>query len=317
MTNRKIFAEHSGTVAHRAVEGPGAFVLLATALIIAFLIALVPADVLAQRPIQMFDPFYRGESASRTFYDNYAVTAELSYRPRGLLQADDAAGGTVASGIGSDPVGLNLLFEYQLTPYLDAGAYVDASGNAAGRTLGIDWLQLKYFRHEEGTDYAIRLAVDPSSDARGGFPQMDLGFLYESLLSPTVSTDFGVGVRRVQVGFQELTTDNLLLRNRAIGWEMHMSTSYRVVFDPAGSNMFIHGLLQGGRYDLVEWIAGQAERSSTDYQGGVIWLRSGLDIKRPGYQFEPYLSIPVSQWAPSEGEWPRNRARVGVRFMIR
>ncbi len=312
MTYRKIFAEKTGA-AHRRAVGHGVCILL----VLAAFAAIAPLDALAQRPIQMFDPFYRGESASRTFYDSYAVTAELSYRPRGLLQGDDAVGGGLASGIGSDPVGLNLLFEYQLTPSLDAGAYVDASGSAAGRTLGINWLQLKYFRHEEGTDYAIRLAVDPSSDARGGFPQMDLGFLYESLLSPTVSTDFAIGVRRVHVGFQELTTDNLLLRNRAIGWEMHVSTSYRIVFDPAGSNMFIHGLVQGGSYDLVEWVAGQAERSSTDYQGGVIWLRSGLDIKRPSYQFEPYLSIPVSQWAPSEGEWPRNRARVGVRFMIR
>jgi len=302
---------------------PGAILLGAVLLFIVM-------PVSAQRPVRMFDPFYRGEAAHRTFYDRYAVTAELSYRPPGLLQADESV-----TGIGVDPVGVHLLIEYQLTPYLDAGAYVDASGNAGGRSLGLSWLMLKYMRHEEGVDYAVRLAIDPSSDARGGFPQMDLGFLYETDMSGTVSTDFGVGLRRVRIGFQELVPvdpvpidpegpigpapapSTELLRSRAVGWEMNMSSSYRIVFDPAGSNLFVSALAQGGKYDLVEWEASGSGRSSMDYRGGVVWVRSGLEIERPGFVFMPYLSIPVTQWAPSDGEWPGHRARVGVRFTLR
>jgi hypothetical protein len=288
----------------------------------------------AQRPVQMFDPFYRGESAGRTFFDTYALTAELTYRPPGFLQADEAVGGS-GPGIGAEPIGLNLLFEYRLSSAVDAGAYIDASGNAGGRSLDLSWLMLKYHRHRDGVDYAIRLAVDPSSDARGGFPQMDLGFLYAAPLAPTVSTDFGIGVRRVQVGFQELVPvspvpvdENAfepippgpvteLLRGRAVGWELHMTTSYRVVFDPGGSNLFLLALAQTGSYDVVEWTVADGNRTTTGYRGGVVLLRSGLEIARPSYVFMPYLSLPLTQWAPESGEWPGKRARIGVRFMLR
>lgn len=288
----------------------------------------------AQRPVQMFDPFYRGELAARTFYDTYALTAELTYRPPGFLQADETIGGA-SPGIGAEPIGLNLLFEYRLASAVDVGAYIDASGNAAGRSLDLSWLMLKYHRHRDGVDYAVRLAVDPSSDARGGFPQMDLGFLYGAALAPTVSTDFGIGVRRVRMGFQELVPvtpepmdDNAfepippspvteLLRGRAVGWELHMTTSYRVVFDPGGSNLFLLALAQTGSYDLVEWTVADGNRTTTGYRGGVVLLRSGLEISRPSYVFMPYLSVPLTQWAPDSGEWPSSRARIGVRFMLR
>jgi hypothetical protein len=290
----------------------------------------------AQRPVQTFDPFYRGETAIRSFYDQYAVTAELSYRPTGLFQNNSSVS---SPALGANPIGLNLRFDYQLSSRLDLGAFVDATGSAAGRTLGLSWVTLKYFKHQEGTDYAIRLALDPSSDGRSGFPQADLGFLYTSTLSSFVTSDFVIGIRRVQIGFQEIIpsipvpinpgdpivkapgASNDLLRGRARGWEVHASWSYNILFDPAGSNMFFSMMAEGGAYDMLEWIVDAESdvdnRSLTVYRGGTIWVSSGIEIERPSYQFAPFLSIPFRQWAPSEGEWPTSKVRLGLRLMLR
>lgn len=292
--------------------------------------------VIAQRPVQMFDPFYRGETAVRTFYDQYAVTAELSYRPSGLFQSHSSISSPT---VGLNPIGLNVHIDYQLSNHLDLGAFVDATGSAAGRTLGLSWVTLKYFKNQEGTDYAIRLALDPSSDGRSGFPQADLGFLYTSALSNQVTSDFAIGIRRVQIGFQEIVPSvpspinpgdpivkspgatNELLRGRARGWEVHASWSYNILFDPAGSNMFISMMAEGGTYDMLEWMVGTdanpENRSQTDYRGGTVWVSSGIEIERPSYQFAPFLSVPFRQWAPSEGEWPTSKVRLGLRLMLR
>jgi len=290
----------------------------------------------AQRPVQMFDPFYRGETAVRTFYDQYAVTAELSFLPPGLLQNETSFS---TPGVGVSPFGLNVRFDYRLASNLDLGAYVDASGSAAGRTLGLSWVTLKYFKHLDGIDYAIRLALDPSSDGRSGFPQADLGFLYTSVLSTQVSADFAFGIRRVQIGYQEIVpavpvvidpgdpivtppgSSSDLLRGRARGWEAHASWSHNIIFDPAGSNLFVSLMAEGGTYDMLEWLVESdvtsENRTKTNYQGGTIWVRSGIEIERPGYQFAPFLSIPFRQWAPSEGEWPHSKLRLGLRLMLR
>ena len=51
-------------------------------------LGLLPEDALAQRPFRLSDPFYRGETARRHFFDNYALTGEISYRSAGTLQGD-------------------------------------------------------------------------------------------------------------------------------------------------------------------------------------------------------------------------------------
>lgn len=291
---------------------------------------------LAQRPIQTFDPFYQGETAIRHFYDAYAVAAELSYRPPGLLQSESVAG-----AVAGPALGVNLRMDYRLGQYVDLGLYVDAAGNGAGRSLDLSWIALKVYRTSGGSDYALRFAIDPSSDGRGGFPQTDLGFLYSTLLSPTVSQDFGIGLRRVGIGFQELAdvtpvavepgdpivsppgVTSEVVRGRTQGWEMHFSWSHNIVFDPAGSHLFAALQASGGRYDLVEWTANSTDqgaqnpRSATRFTGGLVAVRSGILIERPGYQFAPFLSLPVRQWARPLDDWPRARAQVGVRFMVR
>lgn len=316
---------------------------IAAAVLACGLVVMTAADMAsAQRPIRMFDPLYRGETAQRSFFDTYAVTAELSYRPPGFLTSEDLSS-TSVSGVGRDAIGLNLRFDYRLSSRFDLGAFVDATGNGTGRSLNLSWVMLKYFKRLDGTDYSIRLAVDPSSDGRSGFPQADLAFLYTSLMSSTLSTHFGVGVRRVQIGIQELVQAEVdvvdpgdpvveapqpateILRSRALGWEVNMTTSYNILFDPAGSNLFVAVLGQGGSYDLVEWTVDNpgtngdetSERTTTAFRGGVIWVRSGLEIHRPGYQFIPYLAFPATHWQPDGGDWPTPRARVGLRLMLR
>ncbi|GMQ81457.1 MAG: hypothetical protein BMS9Abin05_0889 [Rhodothermia bacterium] len=293
----------------------------------------------AQRPMQIFDPFYHGETAERVFFDRYAVTGELSYRPAGLLRSDNLSSSSVPT-TAIDPFGLSLNLDYRLASGFNLGFFVDASGNTASNSLSLSWVTLKYFRRQENTDYAIRLAVDPSRDGRSGFPQTDLAFLYASSLSPTLRSDFGVGIRRVQIGFQQIVPtdappidpdapivsqsvpDREILRSRALGWEVHMMSGYSLLFDPAGSNLFFSFIGEGGQYDLVEWTVANAaaeetERTTTKFNGGVIWVRSGLEFDRPGYQISPFLSLPLKQWAPSGDDYPKARAHIGLRLMIR
>ncbi len=288
-----------------------------------------------QRPIRTFDPFYQGESATRHFFDTYAVSAELTYRPPGLLQSE----ATAVSAVSGTAVGMHVRLDYRLADHLDRGLYVDATGNGTGRSMDLSWVALKYYRLEEGVDYALRFAIDPSSDGTNGFPQADLGFLYSTPLSPLVTQDFGLGIRSVRIGFQEFQTiDNpmepgdplpsspgetsLQVRGRTEGWEMHFSWSHNILFDPAGSNLFVAFMAEGGKFNLLEWQVEdggrtESDRAATRFTGGVVWIRSGLQIERPGYQFAPYLGVPLRQWARPGDDWPRSRTRIGVRFMLR
>ncbi|NNE69219.1 MAG: hypothetical protein HKN29_02520 [Rhodothermales bacterium] len=289
---------------------------------------VLPTAVNAQRPIRVFDPFYQDEIARRGFHDRYAFTGELIYRPTGLLND-----GT--TGPAGDALGLNLRVHYQLSDFLDAGMYLDATNSGIGGAPSLRWLSLKYYRADEFTDYAIRFAVDPIAQGISGFPQMDLAFLYGSPSTPTVRTDYAMGIRRVQIGVQELMNvtpepidpddpivtpapDRTVVRTQAFGWEVHMSGRYSVVFDPAGSSLYVSLLGEGGTYDMVEWDVATPElRETSEFTGGVIWASTGLQFDRPSYRFGPYLSVPVSQWAPRSGEWPSRRTRVGFRLTFR
>ncbi|GIV57567.1 MAG: hypothetical protein KatS3mg042_0480 [Rhodothermaceae bacterium] len=295
-------------------------------------------EAAAQRPLRVYDPFYRDETARRIFFDRYALTAEVSYRPAGFIQAD----GDIPSP-NADPLAVGLQFDYQLSDRFDLGILVDAVGGTVGRQLTVNWVMLKYYRTSELRDYAFRLAIDPSSDGRVGFPQMDLAFLYTTPASPVVMTDFALGVRRVRIGYQQLVrlevpppdpgdpivtapADRALIRTRALGWEMHLMMTYNILFDPAGSNLFVTLLGEVGRYDLIELgqvgpdgklVGTDGERTTTHFRGGVIWARTGLEFDRPSYQVAPYLAVPLQQWSPDEGEWPRARLHVGARLMLR
>lgn len=308
---------------------------------------LLPEPAEAQRPFRVFDPFYRSETARRAFFDGYAVTAEAAYRSSGSVQDGRQT-------VGGDPLGLSFRLDYQFLPQVDLSAVLDAAGSYTGRSLSVSWVALKYYETIEHTDYAFRLAVDPSFDGRVGFPQMDVAFISTTLLAPNLSADHAVGVRRVRMGYEQYVPGSPeeevpsvpttlpsgdIVYTRAMGWEVHLMMHYSFLLNPARSNVFLSFLLDYGQYDLWEaslredgpgarmglaepaaGVGGAGEDDLTkEYRGGVVWLRSGFEYNRPAFQVMPFLSLPLQEWAPPASTRNQNRARIsaGVRVMLR
>lgn len=293
-------------------------------------------EAFAQRPFRAYDHFYRNETARRAFYDGYAVTGEVAYRPAGSVVTTNTQE-TVPALTGD--LGVSLRLDYQLSSFFDVGVIVDALGNGVGRSLSVRWVSLKYYRAIENANYAFRLAVDPATSGGFGFPQTDLAFIYTTLISPLTSTDFAIGVRRVRLGYQQavpVTNDdgsrrNELLYSQAHGWEAHLMFQANLLFDPAGSYIFAAFLAEGGNYDLLDLEGGDGSTPSnealssvgglesvTAYQGGVVRLRLGLQVSRPVFQFTPFIGIRLRHWSPAEGEWQEpSRLSLGARLMLR
>ncbi len=300
--------------------------------------AVLPQPAAAQQPFLAHDAFYRGETARRVFFDGYAFSGEVAYRPSSGALQDEGAPSV-------DPLGFSFRFDYQLAQQLDLGAVVDASGGRTGRTLSVSWIVLKYYEFAEETDYAFRLAVDPASDGLVGFPQMDAAFLFTTPLRPWVSNDLALGVRRVRMGYDRWVrtrheADGAMnagdppanfdvVRTRVMGWELHAMFSYDLRFDPAGSNVSLTLLAEGGEYDLFEASASEASPApnadeapaapplTTTYQSGVVWLRSGVEYNRPSFQVNPFVGLPLQQWTSEDGDALRTRLSAGLSLMIR
>ncbi len=308
-------------------------------LLVLGMLCAVAMPAAAQRPFRSYDPFYRNESARRPFYDGFALTGEVSYRAIGELQGE-------APTLDANPLGLALRLDYELSDHLDVGAIVDASG--AGRTLAWSWVVLTYHRSLDYDDYAFRLALDPSSDGRVGFPQADLAFVASSLLSPVFSSDFAIGVRRVQRGYRQYLpldptepVDDVLppatprtyevSYNRAFGWEVHLMMNYSLHLSPSGTKFYAGLVADRGQYEVHQMLSGEvvpgAEAAAAanltdtmqqvreDYRGGVLWLRPGFEYSRPAFRLTPFLNVPLVQWTP-EGH-PRARPHLGVSLMLR
>lgn len=285
----------------------------------------------AQRPFRFNDTLYRGESASRTFFDQFAFTGEVLYRPE-RIPVDDGEFAT------ADPIGFSARLDYRLASQFDLALVFDAV-EASNTAISVRWLALKYYRAIEGANYAVRLALDPVADGQGGFPQIDAALLYSSSVTPDVTSNISFGVRRVRIGLEQLVeipppspdpplavgaSTFVVEFSRALGWEVHGELRYAAIVDPGGSNAFFAVLAEIGSYELVregaiqeieetETIAAEA----TDFRGGVIWLRSGLELARPSFTFMPFIGLPVGQWSPNEDQWPRSRLQLGLRMMIR
>ena len=299
---------------------------------LAFLIVAAP-DAAAQRPFAVYDPLYRSETALRTYHDGIAATGEVSYRRDGS--------GNIGSSTPS--VGLSFRLHYRLSQRIDLNAFWDAAGTATGRTIVLSWVGLKYYWSVDSFDYAFRLAVDPASDGRVGFPQLDAAFISTKTFSPVFSSDFAVGVRRVRKGFRDFVPAEpafpengpivvapnsaaQFIDTRAMGMELHFMWSYNLIFDPAASNLFVSLVGEGGQYSLFESEFGgsggtpavpieEGELGETDYRGGVIWMRSGIEYNRPSYQVIPFMSVPLKQWAPEDDD--PLRMQMGLRLMLR
>jgi hypothetical protein len=297
------------------------------------LLAYDTDDALAQRPFEVYDPLYQQETARRTFFDGYSLTTEVSWRSAGdTLQAGGLPSGAGVFGL---PLGVGLLIDYQLLPQIDISAIIDAAGSSTGRNLVVSWVALKYYWTAENADYAFRLAVDPSLDGQVGFPQLDLAFLTTTLLSPLFSSDFALGARRIRMGYQQWITQDAareIVFTRAIGYEVHAMLTYKLHLDPGGSNVSLTVLGEGGDYTLFESSqrsgtpvdTGDGERFeggtaswSSDYRGGVVWVRGAVSYSRPSYMVAPYVGIPVAQWHPESDARTAATLQAGLRLMLR
>lgn len=302
---------------------------------------LLPGAALAQRPFDVLDPFYQEESARRTFYDGFAISGEVAYRASGpFRQAADADQ--------RGPLALSFRLDYALARQLDVSAIFDVSGGLVSQLGGgpvrLSWIVVKPRWHNEDTDYAVRIAVDPVSEGGLGFRQTDIAFLSSSNLSPLISSDFAIGLRQAQVGYERLQVeeesdllnpafvlaDPEFVRTRAIGREVHVMWGHRLHFDPAGSNFFLTLLAEAMDYDLIEsQLFGEAPAEGEEdretrgqYRGGVGWARTGFEVSRPGYQVSPFVSVPMVSWLDVAGEsdtWgPRfENLRFGLRLTLR
>ena len=128
--------------------------------------------VLAQRPFQAYDPFYRDESARRSFFDGYAVTAELSYRPPGSLSGSvgNLEGITGAQALRntqsvnledaivpsqSGAIGITFFIDYELASQWDISAIIDAAGSLSGRSTALTWIAVKRYWYADANNLAI------------------------------------------------------------------------------------------------------------------------------------------------------------------
>ena len=303
----------------------------------AALLALAPAGAAAQSGFQTLDPFYRGEAAQRSFDGEFAVSAEAAVRDADLL-------GIAEPGTPASPLAFSGRVDFALLPQVDLSLVADLSGGVGRGPMGLSWVVVKPYWRNEATDYAIRIAVDPASEGGLGFRQTDVAFLSATTLSPTVTTDVALGIRRVRTGYT-LAADadalaagtpgdgaispEILLRGvpgddgvRVVGQELRVSWGYNVVFDPAGSRLALGLVGEAGDYALVRTGGPSAEGGRERIRSGIGWLRAGLEFSRPSYQLAPFVSLPLVTWADVRGEpvryGPRpEKLRAGVRVMLR
>lgn len=302
-------------------------------------------DALAQRPFASLAPFYEEETARRVFFDGFAAQADMTYRGIEPLGASDDLPGS--------PLALSLRFDHALARQLDVGAVFDLSGglDGAGQTtpLRLSWLVAKPYWRYGHTDYAVRLAVDPFTEGGFGFRQTDLAFLATSDLSPRLSSDFALGVRRAHVGFERLSFDDdpllvivadmaasstpSITRSRAVGTELHGMWGHRLWLDPGGSHAFVTLSGEVMQYELIEMRPLDAAEARGDgseaepvrgqtVRGGVGHLRAGVEFSRPSFRVAPYASLPLARYAETDEasrSWgPRiDHARFGLRLMLR
>lgn len=329
-----------------AVSRPICRRVLGVALRAAALALLLPGVVLAQRPFDVLDPFYQEETARRTFFDGFAISGEVGYNASGPF-------GQTADADRRGPLALSFRFDYALARQLDVSAVFDVSGGLVSQLGGgpvrLSWIVVKPYWRNEDTDYAVRIAVDPTSEGGLGFRQTDIAFLSSSDLSPLISSDFAIGLRHAQVGFERIQVDDgggliepdlasadpEITHTRAIGKEVHVMWGHNLHFDPAGSNFFLTLMAEAMDYDLIEaqLFGGETddeegeddeagEGTRTQYRGGVGWVRTGFELNRPGYRFSPFVSVPMVSWLDLAGEGgtrgPRfDNLRLGLRLTLR
>jgi hypothetical protein len=314
--------------------------------LIACLIGLA-AGAEAQRPFVTLDPFYQEETARRGFFDGFALQADLAYRG---MQPLVAIGATVS------PLALSMRFDYALTQHVDISAVVDASsgfdGSVERAPARISWLIIKPHWRDGQSDYAVRLAVDPAGDGGFGFRQTDLAFVSTTYLSPTLSTDMAVGIRRVRAGFERVEFQDEpvdrasyqlaladdprpeIIRSRASGTEIHVMWGYRYWLNPSGSHVVTTVSAEGMQYALISTSSVAQDGSALEDAGrgldspegrtwgGMARLNLGIEYSRPSFLLTPHFGLPLFRWIQLPDETvafgPRaDHSRFGLRVTLR
>lgn len=327
------------------VSGPSpSFMLrLAARTVCACLAAALGTSAAAQGAFQTLDPFYGGETAARAFYGEFALSGEVGYGDSDLGESGTSAGNLSLSG----------RLDYAVLPQVDLSLVADLSGGVGRGPLGVSWVVVKPYWHNDMTDYAVRVAVDPASEGGLGFRQTDVAFLSSTTLGPSVTTDFVIGLRRVRTGYtraegldadgapvvfsdpegpvvNSLRLDGALSeRVRVVGQEIRGSWGYNVLFDPAGSRLIIGVVAEAGDYREVstggfaEPAAGEDDASPNDrIRSGTGWARLGVEFSRPSYRLAPFVSVPLATWRDNRGAIERygprpDKARLGLRVTLR
>ncbi len=308
-------------------------------------VALAAAAGAQSGGFETLDPAYGGETARRGFYGGFALSGEAAYQ--------DADIGATGAASGSN-LSLSARLDYALLPQVDLALVADLTGGVQDGPLGLSWVVVKPYWHNEMTDYAVRVAIDPANEGGLGFRQTDVTFLSTTSLSPVVTSDLSVGLRRVRTGYTPLgeedlpgatepTTEALYMarviltepteRARLVGQEIRGSWGYNVLFDPAGSRFALGLVAEAGDYAIVRTrlnvdplAAGDgavAEETGSDrIRVGTGWIRAGMEFSRPSYQVAPFVSLPVVRWSDKEVgpelEGPRvQRFKFGLRLTLR
>lgn len=295
----------------------------------------------AQGGFETLGPSYGGETARRAFYGGFAVSGEASYRSGDLLGLAEA-GATAGTDLG-----LAARLDYALLPQVDLALVADLMNGVRSGSMGLSWVVLKPYWRNEMTDYAVRVAVDPASEGGLGFRQTDVAFLSTTALSPAVTSDLSIGLRRVRTGYTAVDEDAYTepasaalaarrvaadgtARERLVGQELRASWGYNILFDPAGSRVTVGLAAEAGDYAIVRtqtdsFSGGGAAapvEGSQRIRSGIGWVRTGLEFSRPTYQFAPFLSVPVLTWADVQGDPVRHgprfqKVRFGLRLTLR
>ncbi|WP_412069880.1 hypothetical protein [Rubrivirga sp. IMCC43871] len=309
--------------------------------IAALVLGAVP--VAAQGTFQTLDPSYGGETARRAFYGGFALSGEAAYRDADLLDSVEPGAPAPAD------LSLSARLDYALLPQVDLALVADLTGAAQAGRLGLSWVVVKPYWHNEGTDYAVRLAVDPVSEGGLGFRQTDVAFLSTTALSPTVTSDLSLGLRRLRTGYSDPVPGEPLaepdaelspvagtfnlgsepVRSRLVGQSVRGAWGYNVLFDPAGSRLSFGLVAEAADYtilqtrDLDTVDPDPADEESSDrVRSAVGWARAGIEFSRPSYQLAPFVSLPVFTWADVQGDPVRHgprlqKLRVGLRITLR
>ena len=307
------------------------------------LAALVALPVGAQGTFQTSGPSYGGETARRAFYGGFAVSAEAAYGDGDFVGTPGVLG----------DLSLAARLDYALLPQVDLAVVADLSGAAQNGRMGLSWVVVKPYWHDESTDYAVRVAVDPQSEGGLGFRQTDVAFFSTTALSPTLTSDVALGLRRVRAGYAPSATEpaaddlagavaqglsaGLLaavdpVQSLLVGQSGRASWGYNVLFDPAGSRFTVGLAAEIGAYTVIQSsgtvpeeaapVDPEATETSNRIRRGDGWLQIGAEFSRPQYQLAPFVSLPIATWADNQGtsvrEGPRlQKLRVGLRVTLR